>query len=125
MMLLCVWLSRTNGSTAGRLTIMAFIGILVRSAEYLNRKGEQHWESFATQDYFDKRGIFIAIMLCAPLLFDCLYMLMMFVREAGQLLIQVKRKELGKKSKQPKSKNESKEGSTTTKEARKKTTKEE
>jgi transmembrane protein 18 len=122
MMLLSAWVSRTNGSTAGRLIIMACIGIIVRSAEFLNRKGEQHWESFATQDYFDKRGVFVAVMLCAPLLLDCLFMLVMFVREAGQLLIQVKRKELSKKSKQPKSKNESKEA---TKETRKKSTKEE
>lgn len=82
---------------APKLTLMAFIAILVRSAEWLNTKGEEHWESFATQDYFDKRGIFVGIMLCGPLLLDLIVMLLFFMREASLLLVEVKRTEIQRK----------------------------
>ena len=59
--------------------------------------GGEHWESFATQDYFDKRGYFIGIMLCGPLLLDVLMMLLFFMREASLLLVQVKRTEIQRK----------------------------
>jgi hypothetical protein len=76
---------------------MVLIVILVKSAEYLNQIAGEQWESFATQNYFDDRGIFIAIMFSSPLLLDSFIMLVMFLREAGQLLILVKTEELKKK----------------------------
>lgn len=78
---------------------MVFIGVLVRSAEWLNGLGSKNWEKFATQNYFDRRGIFVGVMVCGPLLLDCLMMLLFFVREAGQLLVQVKREEIRQKKK--------------------------
>ena len=89
---------------------MLLIGILVRSAEWLNGIGARTWEKFSTQNYFDNRGIFIGIMFCGPLLLDCLFMLFMFVREAGQLLVVVKKEEL-KKKKEKKVKSEDKKRS--------------
>jgi hypothetical protein len=88
---------------------MVFIGGLVRSAEWLNEIGGRNWEKISTQNYFDKRGIFVGIMLCGPLLVDCLIMLFMFVKEAGQLLIEVKTEEL-KKRKKIKAKPDEKKG---------------
>jgi len=79
--------------------LLVFVGIVTRSAEWLNAQGQEHWESFATQDYFDKRGIFIGIMLCAPLLLNSLMMLLFFMKEASKLLIQVKRSEIKNKYK--------------------------
>jgi hypothetical protein len=70
---------------------------LVRSAEWFNGYGARNWETYCTQNYFDRKGIFIGIMLCGPLLVNCLMLLMMFVREAGQLLVKVKTTELKKK----------------------------
>ena len=100
MFLLCLFVSRKDRGLAPRVCLLVFIGVVVRSAEWLNAQGVQHWESFATQDYFDKRGIFIGIMLCAPLLLDSLMMLLFFMKEASKLLIQVKRSEIKTKYKQ-------------------------
>ena len=76
---------------------MIFIAIFVRSAERLNVVAGQYWQEFATQNYFDRQGVFFAIMISGPLLFDCLVMLMLFVREASQLLVTVKTNELKRK----------------------------
>jgi hypothetical protein len=89
---------------------MVTIAVLVKSAEYLNQTAGENWESFATQNYFDDRGIFVAIMFCSPLLLDSFLMLVMFLREAGQLLVQVKTAEF-KKKRQPAKEGEEKDGS--------------
>lgn len=97
--LLCFFVSRKDKGVAPRVGLLVFIGVLVRSAEWLNSLGNEHWESFATQNYFDNRGVFVGIMLCAPLLLDSLMMLLFFMREAATLLVQVKRNEIQRKKK--------------------------
>ena len=92
-----IYVSRPNRGIAPRLTVMVMIGTLVRLSQYINTYAAEHWESFATQNYFDRGGIFIGIMFCGPLLFYCMMMLFMFLREASQLLIQVKTYEIKKK----------------------------
>jgi transmembrane protein 18 len=82
-----------------RLCMLIVIGIIVRSSEYLNTWGADHWEEFATQDYFDRRGVFVGIMVSGPLLLDSLIMLFLFVSEAGSLLVQVKKQEMKHKKK--------------------------
>ena len=108
MFLLCLWASRPNRGTAPRIFILVVIGATVRCAEWLNRFGAENWEKFASQDYFDNRGIFVSSMLSGPLLLDCLLMLMLFVREASQLLVQVKRNELASKRTSKNAKNQEK-----------------
>ena len=76
---------------------MFLIAGLVRSAELLNSYAAKNWRQFATQNYFDHRGIFTTVMLCGPLLFDSLILLLLLLREASQLLVQVKTAELKKK----------------------------
>jgi TRAP-type uncharacterized transport system fused permease subunit len=110
MFVLCMLASRKNASLAFRIVLMVLIVILVKSAEYLNQIAGEQWESFATQNYFDDRGIFIAIMFSSPLLMDSFMMLVFFLREAGQLLIHVKRAELKKKGR-PAQEGEKKDGS--------------
>jgi len=111
MFCLCLWVSRRDRGLTIRVSVLVMIGIMVRSAEFLNRQGSLHWKEFCTQNYFDRRGIFMGVMVCGPLLFDCLVMLIFFVREAGLLLVQVKREEIvrkqkgSKKSKKDKSNN--------------------
>ncbi|VEU36692.1 unnamed protein product [Pseudo-nitzschia multistriata] len=99
MFLLCLYFSKKDRGLAPRISLLVFIGIVVRAAEWLNSIGADHWESFATQDYFDKKGIFVGIMLCAPLLLDSLMMLLFFMKEASTLLVQVKRNEIKQKQK--------------------------
>ena len=95
--ILCMWASRPSRSLVPRVAIMITIGILVRSAERLNMYAAYNWEQFATQNYFDSKGVFMAIFLCGPLLLDSFLMLVIFLREASQLLVQVKTMELKQK----------------------------
>lgn len=81
-----------------RLIVMVCVGLMVRCSELINGYGARNWESFATQNYFDRGGIFTGIMFCGPLLVDCFMMLTFLLREASQLLIEVKTMELKKKA---------------------------
>ena len=100
MFLLTLYVSRKNQRLAPRVILMLFILGMVRLAERWNDMGSQHWRSFATQNYFDRRGIFVSILLCAPLLLDSLLMMVLFLREASQLLVEVKTVQLNKRKKQ-------------------------
>ena len=97
MFFLCLYVAQRDRALAPKLVVMTFIFIVVRSAEWINTKGEEHWESFATQDYFDDRGLFLGIMLVGPLMLDIFMMLIFFMREASLLLVEVKRTEIKRK----------------------------
>lgn len=89
-----------------RVSFLILLAILVRSAEMLNHYGSKNWEDFATQNYFDEGGIFVCIMVSAPIVFTSFIMLVAYLREASQLLVQVKRAEIKQKySKKKSSKN--------------------
>ena len=95
-----IWVSRPNFSLTPRIVLMVCIAGLVRFAETMNHWLNKNWQSLnITQNYFDSRGYFISIFLCAPLLFDSFIMLICFLREASQLLVQVKTAELKQKRK--------------------------
>lgn len=99
---LCLWASRPSRSLGTRIAIMLFMAIVVRSSEWLNVYGGQHWADFCTQNYFDSKGVFIGIFLCAPLLLDSFLMMVIFMREASQLLVQVKTMEIEREQKKKK-----------------------
>ena len=42
----------------------------VYNAERINSLLARHWRSFATQDYFDKHGVFFCALVSTPLLLD-------------------------------------------------------
>jgi hypothetical protein len=42
---------------------------LVFMAERINTLCSQHWQTFATQNYFDRHGVFASILFAGPLLF--------------------------------------------------------
>lgn len=104
MFIATILISRKGVSLVPRLSVMVFIALVVRTAEHWNKLASQYWEKIATQNYFDKNGVFVAVVVCTPLLIDCLIMLMLFVREAAQLLITVKSNELKRKKKSTNSK---------------------
>jgi len=83
---------------AARIILLVFIGVFVKSSEYLNMYASRHWEDFASQNYFDERGIFAGIMLSAPMLLNAFIMLISFMREAVHLLVEVKTMELKNKA---------------------------
>ena len=98
--LLCLWVSRKGRGMGPRIAVLLTVGILVRCSELMNGYAARNWQSFATQNYFDRGGIFIGIFFCAPLLLDCFIMLTLLIREASSLLIEVKRLEMNKKQRQ-------------------------
>ena len=79
-----------KGGIYARMGFMIFLAIIVRLAERLNAMGDSRWKEFATQNYFDKSGIFMGIMLCTPILCVCFAMLFAMLREANNLLVDVK-----------------------------------
>ena len=83
-----------NDGVKIRVSFLVLLGALVKSAERMNQYGSKHWEDFATQNYFDDNGIFMCIMVSAPIVLLSLGMLMSYLREASQLLVQVKRSEI-------------------------------
>ena len=88
---------------------MICIGLIVRLAEYLNTTGSARWQEFGiTQNYFDRGGIFMGIMVCAPLLMVCLCMLIHMIREASNLLKDVTQMKHTAKSRQKAKKEEEK-----------------
>ena len=100
-----------RGGVYTRMGFMIFLGVIIRLAEYLNIMGNSRWNEFATQNYFDRSGIFMGIMLCAPLLLVCLFMLISMIREASNLLgdvTQMKKKALVRQ-KEKKNEDKSKE----------------
>ena len=82
-----------------RLALLSFMFGIVRSAEWLNKYGARTWEKYATQNYFDEKGIFVSLMLSAPILLMAFFMLISFLREASSLLVEVKRHEIQQKKK--------------------------
>lgn len=70
---------------------------VVALAEPLNSWAAANWQAFATQNYFDKHGVFASVMLCAPLLIVGFIQLLYFLYSASTLLVTVKREELRRK----------------------------
>mmetsp|Transcript_85 Transcript_85/g.244 ORF Transcript_85/g.244 Transcript_85/m.244 type:complete len:239 (-) Transcript_85:13-729(-) len=105
-------------SFEGQVILFAIIAGLVYFSEKLNTYGQHHWKEFATQNYFDDQGIFAGTMFAGPLLTICLCMVIDMVREASNLLIVVKRKEI--KLKQTKKPSDASKKSTTAKRRSKK-----
>ena len=86
-------------SQDAQMVMLVTILSLVYSAEWLNGLAGRHWQGFAGQNYFDKRGVFVSVMFSAPLLSAAFFVLLNALRAASSLLIKVKRKELRAKAK--------------------------
>jgi transmembrane protein 18 len=72
---------------------------IVLCAEYLNDFGKDNWKEFATQNYFDKNGVFVTLFVSTPLIAMSLAILLYGVKQASTMLIKVKRLELSHKHK--------------------------
>ena len=67
-------------------------------AEWINRQAGAHWQEFAGQNYFDKRGVFISLVFCAPLLAAAFVILINALHATSKLLVEVKKRELRSKA---------------------------
>ncbi|KDO32538.1 hypothetical protein SPRG_03013 [Saprolegnia parasitica CBS 223.65] len=66
---------------------------LVAVAERLNTWAHSHWRLFATQNYFDKNGVFMAIFVSGPLLAIGFVQLVSNLHAMAHLVVSVKRHE--------------------------------
>lgn len=90
-----VWVLAIATRKLNDVQIVMLLSILaiVYFAETINRVAGENWESFAGQQYFDKRGVFVSVVLSTPLLFASFFILINALRGAATLLIQVKKME--------------------------------
>ena len=89
----CLVIGSRRSQDAQMLLLFSILGS-VYVAEYINVYAGQHWQEFSSQNYFDKRGVFISIMYSAPLLCASMFILLNALRSASKLLVAVKRQEL-------------------------------
>ncbi|KAK9834987.1 hypothetical protein WJX81_002261 [Elliptochloris bilobata] len=73
---------------------------LVYNAERVNSLLAQRWQRFATQNYFDKHGVFFCALVSTPLLLDMFVILIQYLLQTSSLLISMKRKELRHRARQ-------------------------
>lgn len=62
-----VFLSRRRYVAQG--VLFFYAAAVVFSARWINDAGRNRWPMFATQDYFDRQGLFMLIFVCVPLIF--------------------------------------------------------
>mmetsp|Transcript_3064 Transcript_3064/g.6666 ORF Transcript_3064/g.6666 Transcript_3064/m.6666 type:complete len:204 (-) Transcript_3064:334-945(-) len=77
-----------------QIAVFCLITSSVYVAEQMNTIMAKNWKSFARQNYFDKRGVFISATWSTPLLLIAMVMLAQSLYSASSLLVQVKRKQL-------------------------------
>jgi len=75
---------------------------MVYAAERINALGAAHWRKFATQNYFDKRGVFMSALWSAPLMLTACAVMVLAVVTSADLLVQVKRAQLKRATGAPK-----------------------
>ena len=68
---------------------------LIYFAETFNSYGAKNWQTFSTQDYFDKNGVFASVIFSSPLLILGVGIMLNALYETSQMLVTVKRLELG------------------------------
>ncbi|CAL1543765.1 unnamed protein product [Lymnaea stagnalis] len=66
-----------------------FIALLlcVYMAETLNEFAANNWKMFSRQQYFDSKGMFISLVWSAPILLNCLLIVMMWILTSSQLMV--------------------------------------
>ena len=92
---LCVWLvvvGTRRHNTVQMVLLVALLAV-VRCAEWINGVAGRHWELFASQQYFDKHGVFVSVMLSVNLLLAAFFILGNALRASVAMLIEVKKKE--------------------------------
>ena len=56
-------------------------------SEYLNELAAKNWKLFSNEQYFDSNGLFISIVLNAPLILNCCLIVILWLIETYYLLI--------------------------------------
>jgi len=105
VLLLCTIVAIRSQSLWGRMTLFLLMVALSRAAEWINTHLYSHFDQYGiSQNYFDASGLFMTVLMCGPMMLYCMALLLSFVWESKNLLVEVKRMELRKKMKAQQSK---------------------
>lgn len=74
-------------------SFLLIVGLLF-SMEHWNKVGKIHWNSFATQNYFDAHGVFMMLFIAGPLFITGFLQVACTIYRTSHLLVDVKRAEL-------------------------------
>ena len=85
---------RLRRSAGAQICIFLGAGALIYGAEALNNLLAGRWEAFATQNYFDRAGLFTSVVLSGPLLICCLLTQVNLLAIVSRDLVRLKRMEL-------------------------------
>ena len=85
---------RLRRSAGAQIGIFLGAGALIYGAEALNDLLAGCWEAFATQNYFDRAGLFTSVVLSGPLLVCCLLTQVNLLAIVSRDLVRLKRMEL-------------------------------
>lgn len=78
---------------------LSFLG-LVYCAEYINEWAAENYRLFSKQQYFDDKGMFISLLLSAPLLINCFVIVLHWMLSSIRTMIVLKRAKLRHEMKQ-------------------------
>ncbi|KAJ8445162.1 hypothetical protein Cgig2_029534 [Carnegiea gigantea] len=92
LLLLTTIISRRHVNFQMCLFLLALSGVYL--AERLNRSLGAHWQSFATQNYFDPHGLFLSVLWSGPLLIISMLILVNTLFSLCHLIVRWKRAEL-------------------------------
>lgn len=83
------------------LQVVIFVGLLgiCYYLENINSYLERNWKSFASQNYFDKSGLFLCVMVGLPVLGNCLMIMVYSMCNTFSLVKQLAQLKLGGKKK--------------------------
>ncbi|GAB9471051.1 Transmembrane protein 18 [Globisporangium polare] len=102
LLFLAVFLSRKR--LAFQFGLFVVIIALLAVTEPLNKWAQGNWKLFATQNYFDPRGVFMGIFYAGPLLAAGFFQLLLSMKNMVQMIILVKRAEFREHHKKQSSK---------------------
>ncbi|XP_065063239.1 transmembrane protein 18-like [Rhopilema esculentum] len=84
----------TRKHTNIQLAIFCCLCALALSSQKINELAAKYWKAFAKEQYFDSHGLFIMVTFSGPIMFNCLVLVIIWLLEAGKLLIKTKRRQL-------------------------------
>ncbi|KAG2177745.1 hypothetical protein INT43_002992 [Umbelopsis isabellina] len=90
-------LSRNNhNAISGLLFFYIFLAML---SQPINSFLSKNWQSFASANYFDESGLFLATVYSLPLIINSIIALILVLRATCTMLVHVKRTQLQKQAK--------------------------
>lgn len=99
-------LSRNNHNViSGLLFFYIFLAML---SQPINSFLSNNWQSFASADYFDESGLFLATVYSLPLIINSIIALILVLRATCTMLVHVKRTQLQKQARVAAAKNSKK-----------------